>query len=302
MTTRKKDKGFIALYRDILDHWIWTEKPFDRPRAWIDLLLTVNYADKEFMFNGKITTVKRGSIITSISKLSERWEWSTTKVSNFLNLLEKEGMISQKRTSKNTVLTIDNYAFWQDIELEKNIKKISEKEQKNNRAKTEKFQKNNRKIQLNQDKPSRTKINQVNKENKLCTESEADSMQNTNLCKNKFIDLSLNDGSLFEVSDSDVQEWSKLYPAVDIKQELRKMKGWLDANPTRRKTRRGVKRFVVNWLSRTQDQGGTPGYANKDKSEVYKQEQASRYADDEDSLSRLIIDPSKLVGGSKCKQ
>lgn len=263
MTKQKKDKGFIALYRDILDHWIWTEKPFDRPRAWIDLLLTVNYVDKEFMFNGKITSVKRGSLITSISKLSERWEWSTTKVSNFLNLLEKEGMISQKRTSKNTVITIDNYAFWQDIELEKNIKKISEKEQKNNRAKTEKFQKNNRKIQLNQvnqDKPSRTKIN---KENKLCTESEADSMQNTNLCKNKFIDLVLNDGSLFEVFDSDVQEWSKIYPAVDIKQELRKMKGWLDANPTRRKTRRGVRRFVNNWLSRTQDQGGTPGYTQK---------------------------------------
>lgn len=166
MTTRKKDKGFIALYRDILDHWIWTEKPFDRPRAWIDLLLTVNYADKEFMFNGKITTVKRGSIITSISKLSGRWEWSTTKVSNFLNLLEKQGMISQKRTSKNTVITIDNYAFWQDIEFEKNIRKTSEKEQKNNRAITEQKQKNNRKIQLNQvnqDKPSRTKINQVNK-------------------------------------------------------------------------------------------------------------------------------------------
>jgi len=88
-------------------------------------------------------------------------------------------------------------------------------------------------------------------------------MQNTNLCKNKFIDLSLNDGSLFEVSDSDVQEWSKIYPAVDIKQELRKMKGWLDANPTRRKTRRGVRRFVNNWLSRTQDQGGTPGYTQK---------------------------------------
>jgi len=68
---------------------------------------------------------------------------------------------------------------------------------------------------------------------------------------------------LFEVSDSDVQEWSKIYPAVDIKQELRKMKGWLDANPTRRKTRRGVRRFVNNWLSRTQDQGGTPGYTQK---------------------------------------
>ncbi len=215
-------------------------------------------------------------------------------------MLESEQMLTRKSDSKKTVITIDNYSFWQEQENEKRQKSDTEATQKHNRSISETTQKHFKSTQTtminneNNDKQCKTM------KNKLCTEPEADSMQNTNHAL--FIELSLNDGSLFEVSDSDVQEWSKLYPAVDIKQELRKMKGWLDANPTRRKTRRGVKRFVVNWLSRTQDQGGTPGYANKDKSEVYKQEQASRYADDEDSLSRLIIDPSKLVGGSKCKQ
>ena len=48
-----------------------------------------------------------------------------------------------------------------------------------------------------------------------------------------------------------------LYPAVDVMQELRKMKGWCDSNPAKRKTRRGIKRFINNWLSRQQDEGRT---------------------------------------------
>ena len=41
------------------------------------------------------------------------------------------------------------------------------------------------------------------------------------------------------------------------------MIGWLDTNPQRRKTRSGIRRFMNNWLSKTQDQGGTNGYVQK---------------------------------------
>jgi hypothetical protein len=34
------------------------------------------------------------------------------------------------------------------------------------------------------------------------------------------------------------------------------MLGWLEANPSRRKTPRGIKRFITAWLSRAQDQAG----------------------------------------------
>lgn len=71
------------------------------------------------------------------------------------------------------------------------------------------------------------------------------------------ISLPLNDKSLYPVIQSQVDEWSGLYPAVDIMQELRKMAGWLDANPSKRKTKRGILRFVNGWLSREQDRGGS---------------------------------------------
>lgn len=65
--------------------------------------------------------------------------------------------------------------------------------------------------------------------------------------------LILNDNTEYPIYQEDVEKWKTLYPAVDIVQELNKMYGWIDANPTRRKTKRGIKRFINNWLSKEQD-------------------------------------------------
>lgn len=68
----------------------------------------------------------------------------------------------------------------------------------------------------------------------------------------------LNDGSTWEASDEDIIQWEKTYPAIDVFLELGKMESWLDANPKKRKTKTGIKRFVNSWLSRAQDKGGSP--------------------------------------------
>lgn len=75
------------------------------------------------------------------------------------------------------------------------------------------------------------------------------------------VELPLNDKSLFAVTPQQAEEWAALYPAVDVMQELRKMRGWLEANPARRKTKAGILRFVTGWLAKEQDRGktGKPG-------------------------------------------
>ena len=78
------------------------------------------------------------------------------------------------------------------------------------------------------------------------------------------ITLTLNDKTEFPVFAEDVDGWKDLYPAVDVMQELRAMKGWLDANPTRRKTKNGIRRFVNSWLSREQDSAGRKPAAVKE--------------------------------------
>jgi hypothetical protein len=68
-----------------------------------------------------------------------------------------------------------------------------------------------------------------------------------------FVTMPLNDGSEFAISMERVCEWQGLYPAANIEQELRKYKGWADANPTRRKTRSGILRSVNAWLAKAHD-------------------------------------------------
>lgn len=71
----------------------------------------------------------------------------------------------------------------------------------------------------------------------------------------------LNDGTEYPVPREKCREWEGLYPAVDVMQQLRSMKGWLDANPKKRKTKNGIIRFVNGWLAKEQNRGGTPGYS-----------------------------------------
>lgn len=68
----------------------------------------------------------------------------------------------------------------------------------------------------------------------------------------KFI---LNDGTYFEITENDVAKYQQLYPGIDVRQQLRNIEGWCDANPTRRKTRNGARRFLNNWLSAEQNKG-----------------------------------------------
>ena len=73
------------------------------------------------------------------------------------------------------------------------------------------------------------------------------------------ITLPLNDGSEFGILQEDVEEYASLYPAVDVLQELRAMRGWCLSNETKRKTRSGVRRFINSWMARAQDRGGPAG-------------------------------------------
>ena len=65
------------------------------------------------------------------------------------------------------------------------------------------------------------------------------------------IKIILKGGEHYIVPDTDIRMWSHEYPNVDVPAELRKMGQWSRANPPKRKTRRGVQRFIVNWLNGT---------------------------------------------------
>jgi hypothetical protein len=58
------------------------------------------------------------------------------------------------------------------------------------------------------------------------------------------------------ITDADRKEWRQAYPACDLTAELAKATSWLKANPTKAH-KSNWRRFVVSWLTRSQDRGGT---------------------------------------------
>lgn len=158
-------KGWISLHRSIQDNWLWQEKPFDKARAWLDLLLSANYQDKKFLLGNELVTVQRGSFITSQRKLMEKWGWGASKTRDFLKLLDADGMIKFQSDKKKTIIKIINYEEYQNQNTSNvDVPRDSEEGQNTNRTQTEREQNTNR----TQTEPNNkeNKENNVNKENK----------------------------------------------------------------------------------------------------------------------------------------
>lgn len=65
--------------------------------------------------------------------------------------------------------------------------------------------------------------------------------------------IPLNDGTEWLMPLELYDEYCKTYPALDIKQELKQMRVWSLSNPTKKKTKRGITRFVNTWLDNSQN-------------------------------------------------
>jgi hypothetical protein len=57
----------------------------------------------------------------------------------------------------------------------------------------------------------------------------------------------------FPITQAMVNEWTSTFPGVDVMAELRKACQWAVDNPTRRKTKRGARKYLGGWLSRAPD-------------------------------------------------
>ncbi|HHA6148656.1 TPA: DnaD domain protein [Staphylococcus aureus] len=106
--------GWISIDRSIQNHWLFKEKrTFSKFEAWIYLLMEANHSKAKVPIGNQIVTVERGQRLTSILTLSDLFNWLRFKVKTFLDLLESDGMLEVKTTSKYTLITIVNYDFYQ---------------------------------------------------------------------------------------------------------------------------------------------------------------------------------------------
>ena len=106
--------GWVSIHRSLLESELWRGEKFTRGQAWVDLILNANHAEKRVWLKGRPITVNRGEQIRSKVTLVKTWKWNERTVSRFLNMLELEGMITQKSTNQTTHITICNYCKFQD--------------------------------------------------------------------------------------------------------------------------------------------------------------------------------------------
>jgi predicted phage replisome organizer len=76
------------------------------------------------------------------------------------------------------------------------------------------------------------------------------------------------------VTKDDVIQYKEVYPSVNVDRELKKMRLWLDSNPTKRK--KNIKSFIARWLAKAQD---NPKKEKKTYEEIYE-ECKERYGDE----------------------
>lgn len=69
-------------------------------------------------------------------------------------------------------------------------------------------------------------------------------------CSEPVAVLPLKDGTEYEISAESFEEFVSAYPEINVLSEMRKMRAWCLSNPSNRKTRRGIMKFINGWLGR----------------------------------------------------
>ena len=110
----KNNFGWISINRKVTNHWVWTDKPFCRFGAWVDILLECNYEPEKQVIKGVLVETGRGQSSNSLKTWASRWGWSVDKARRFLRTLESDGMVAIENIGVTTRLTVCNYDDYQN--------------------------------------------------------------------------------------------------------------------------------------------------------------------------------------------
>ena len=68
----------------------------------------------------------------------------------------------------------------------------------------------------------------------------------------QLLQVVLRDKTYFKIPEKKILEYQKVYPNINVRQEILKIIQWNEDNPDRRKTKRGILRHINTWLSKAQ--------------------------------------------------
>lgn len=108
--------GWIKLYRELLEKPIWFESTPEQKTILITLLLMANHDGRQWEWQGQKYYAAPGQFVTSLPKIVEACGpgVSIQNVRTALKRFEKYEFLTDQSTKKNRLITINNWAFYQD--------------------------------------------------------------------------------------------------------------------------------------------------------------------------------------------
>ncbi len=126
-------QGFIKIHRKLIDNPIY--KNSELLHLFLHCILKANFKDNEFLFNGKLIIIKRGSFITGRKELSKELNLSESKIYRYQHTLKNLKYINIQAFNKYSIIEVIHFAKYQNVNIEvKN--KNSEKPNNKNTAET----------------------------------------------------------------------------------------------------------------------------------------------------------------------
>lgn len=227
-------QGFIKIDRQILD-WRYHDCYYAFT-IWMHILLLANWTDGYFKGN----QIKRGELVTSINNLMlVTGIKSDNTIRKWLKIFESEDMISLKSTNKYTHINIVNYDKFQDVG--ETLAELNAQQSAYQTA-YQSAQRSADNIRIIRNIRSKEDINTTCPEQTSFASEQATGLP----------PLILKDGSRFHISENHLNEFVDAYPGVDVRDQIMKMSQWLKVNPTKRKTKNGIMRFINSWIARSE--------------------------------------------------
>jgi len=244
-------QGWIKIHRQMREHWIFSDPEY--LRAWVIILMEVAHAPGKVLIKGRLLQYERGESLKSLDTWGSLFgSWGKKRVQRFFRLLESDGMISTQSVTVSTRLKVENYERYQQRgTTEGPSEGPSEAPERPRTRPTDKNEKNGENGKNEKKK---------HKEELLIGAPPPDgALESVWEALVENFSPRLRELTLTTVSQLSRDLSSADFSGVDVPAQLRAAARWERVNPTRKKTARGLPRFLVGWVERSQNSGRGAG-------------------------------------------
>lgn len=138
ISLQEMNKGWIKTHRKLADHPRYRDSAW--VHVWVHLLLHATHQEFRMVFGSKVVLLKPGQLITSRKNISAKTGINESKVERILKQLESEQQIEQVSSSISRLLTVLNWADYQESE------QLNEQQSNNSRTTPEQQSNTNKNI------------------------------------------------------------------------------------------------------------------------------------------------------------